>query len=316
MHKSLLLALALLPFSLLPLASAAEKSFPKKDPVFTYVEPKGWTTEVDKKDGSISVGSEDGNVAVNFTTVPAEATMEAFASMLPAMVNTLKDAKLVENVKEHTEDGITGYTATYSGKIKGVPVVSIYMLLKGGKDRAVLGNVLVGNPAKLPEADSKAMESFMNSMHGVGQGESFPLENPVFTFVTPPNWKKEVDKKDDSISLNSEDGRISVNFGVADTAATMEVFETMLPAMTKTLEDATVAQKPKEESEDGIDGFTATYTGKIQGKPVVVVFTLMKGGKNRSIVGNVIAENPKTLPKEDDEAMGNFMKSIKGIGQK
>src|SRR3954452_19272304 len=89
MKTSLSLLLGLLTVGLLPLSSAAEKSYPAKNPVFTYVAPANWTTEIDKKDGSISINSEDGMISANFTTVPVEASMDAFKAMLPAMVKTL-----------------------------------------------------------------------------------------------------------------------------------------------------------------------------------------------------------------------------------
>lgn len=46
------------------------------------------------------------------------------------------------------------------------------------------------------------------------------------------------------------------------------------------------------------------------------IFVLFKGGADRAILGNIVVSDPGTLPKEDDEAIGNFMKSLKGVAAK
>ncbi len=138
----------------------------------------------------------------------------------------------------------------------------------------------------------------------------------MLKFVAPENWKTEVDKKDGSIAVNSPDGRVSVNFGEVPVAASLELFEKMLPEMIKVLKEATVAEKAKEHSEDGLTGFTATYIGKIEDKPAMCIFVLFKGGNDRAILGNIVVSDPASLPKEDDEAIGNLMKSLKGVAAK
>ena len=137
----------------------------------------------------------------------------------------------------------------------------------------------------------------------------------MLSYVTPEKWKTAVDPKDGSISMNSADERISVNFGEVPGAASMEMFEQMLPAMTKVLKDPVVAQEAKELTEDGLSGFTATYAGKIGGKATVCIFVLFKDGKERSILGNMIMSEPQTLPKEDNDAFEKFMKSMKGVAK-
>ena len=164
---SLLLALVFLP--LLSPASAAEKTFPKKNAVISFAMPEGWKMEVDKKDGSISINAPDGRISVNFAEVPIEATMEIFEQMLPEMVKALKDAAEAEKPKEKTEDGLTGYTATYAGKIEGQTAVCIFVLFKGGKDRSILGNIIVGDPGTLPKESNEALEAFMKSLKGVAR---------------------------------------------------------------------------------------------------------------------------------------------------
>ena len=169
MKKTLRLALALLATSFLPLASAGEGSFPAKNPVLKYVAPEKWTTEVDKKDGSVSINSPDGRVSVNFGEVPTEASMELFEQMLPEMAKVLTDATITDKAKEHTEDGLTGYTATYAGKIEDKPAIVIFVLFKGGKERAILGNVVVSDPGTLAKEVNEAIGAFMKSLKGAAQ---------------------------------------------------------------------------------------------------------------------------------------------------
>ncbi len=170
MKKTICLLTSLLAFPFLSLTSAAEKSFPAKDPVLHYVAPDGWKTETDAKDGSISINSEDGRISVNFAALPVEATMDIFEKMLPDMVKALGEgATVVDKPKEHSEDGLTGYTTTYAAKIEGKPAMCIMVLFKGGEDRAVLGNVVVLEPETLSKEDGEALGGFMKSMKGVAK---------------------------------------------------------------------------------------------------------------------------------------------------
>ncbi len=77
--------------------------------------------------------------------------------------------------------------------------------------------------------------------------KTFPKKNPVITYDVPKGWKQEVDKKDGSISINAPDGRISVNFGEVPVAASMELFEKMLPEMVKALKDAAEAENRRRK---------------------------------------------------------------------
>ncbi len=167
--RALRLAIALLASAFIPLAAAGEQTFPAKDPIMKFVAPAGWATEVDKKDGSIAINSKDGRVSVNFGEVPAAASMTLFKRMLPEMVKVLKDATAVEEAKEHTEDGLSGFTATYIGQIEDKPAMCIFVLFKAGGNRAVLGNVVVEDPGTLPKEDDEAIEVFMKSLVGTAQ---------------------------------------------------------------------------------------------------------------------------------------------------
>ncbi len=149
---------------LLSLSTAGEKTFPAKNPVLSFVAPDSWKTEVDKKDGSIAVNAPDGRISVNFAEVPVEANMEVFEQMLPEMVKVLKDAVVAEKAKEHTEDGLTGYMATYAGTIEGQKAVCIFVLFKGGKSRSILGNIIVGDPGTLSKENNDALEALMKSL--------------------------------------------------------------------------------------------------------------------------------------------------------
>ena len=169
MKKTICLLTALLTLPFLTPASAGDKAYPKKDPVLTYSVPEGWETEVDEKDGSIAVNAKSGLISVNFAEVPVEASMEIFEKLLPDMLKELEGATVVDKPKEHTEDGLTGFTATYAAKIEGKPAMCIFILFKGGKDRAVLGNIVVSDPEKLPKEDSEALGKFMQSMKGAAK---------------------------------------------------------------------------------------------------------------------------------------------------
>ncbi len=308
-------------FLSIPFTTATAKSFPEKDPVLSYTAPENWTSTV-AKNGNLAINSQNERVSVNFAEVSTAASMEVFEQMLPAMVKIFTDPVEVEKPKVHTEAGLTGFTATYTGKIEGNPALIIFVLFEGGKKRAVLGNMILGDPQTLPKKDDEAFKEFMNSLKGASKSadktagkmpvSSYPSKRPVLSYVVPGNWTSEVDSEDGSISINSENERISVNFTEAPATANMEVFEEMLPAMVEDLEDHVVAKKPEEHTEDGLTGYTATYAGKVEGKPVVAIFVLFKAGKDRSILGNMILAEPETLPKEDSEAFDGFMKSLKG----
>ena len=128
--------------------------------------PDGWKPETDK-DGAVSINSPDGRVSINFVIVPVEASLEIFEKMLPDMVKALGEgAAQVDKPKEHTEDGLTGFTATYSAKIEGKPATAFLVLFKGGKDRAVLANMIVSDPDTLPKEVGAGMDKFMSSLKG------------------------------------------------------------------------------------------------------------------------------------------------------
>jgi len=143
--------------------------------------------------------------------------------------------------------------------------------------------------------------------------KTFPAKTPVLKYVVPEKWTTEVDPADGSVSINSDDERVSINFGETESEATMEIFKVMLPAMVKEFKDAKEVDAPKELTSDGLTGFTSTYTGTVEDSPVVINMVLFKGGKGRSIIANFILENPSTLPKEQGEKFAAFMKSLKGI---
>ena len=169
MKKTLCLFTAILALPFLSPASAADKGFPEKDPVLTYAMPDGWKAEVDAKDGSISINSPDGRISVNFVAVPVEASMDVFEKMLPEMLKALGETTVVDKPKEHSEDGLTGYTGTYAAKIEGKPAMAILVLFKGGKDRAILGNFIVAEPETLSKEDNEAFAKFMQSMKGAAK---------------------------------------------------------------------------------------------------------------------------------------------------
>jgi len=181
--------------------------------------------------------------------------------------------------------------------------------------------MILSEPETLPKEDSEGFLSFMKSLKtadktagkpgGNTTASAYPPKRPVISYELPTTWTSETDKDDGSISINSTDERVSVNFAEVPATATMEIFEQMLPDMIKDLGKAVVAKKPEEHTEDGLSGFTATYAGTADDKPVTAIFVLFKAGKDRSILGNLLLLEPTTLPKEDGEAFGDFMKSLK-----
>jgi hypothetical protein len=166
MKKTFYLFTSLIAFPFLSLTSAAEKSFPEKDSVLKYEIPAKWKTEANEKDGSFAMESADGRIAVHFAPVPIEASLEVFEKILPDMLKELKDATVVDKAKEHTEDGLTGYTATYAAKLDDKAALCIFVLFKGEREKAVLGTIFVGEPETLSKEDNEAFASFMKSMKG------------------------------------------------------------------------------------------------------------------------------------------------------
>jgi hypothetical protein len=167
MKRTLCLIAGLLTLSLLPASAADEKTYPAKNPVLKYEMPAKWTSEVDPADGSISINSDDERISVNFAELAVDATMEVFKEMVPAMAKELKDAKEVEAAKEQTEDGLTGYTTGYIGTIEGNQAMMIMILFKGGKERAILGNVVMMDPATMPKEQGEKFAAFMKSLQGI-----------------------------------------------------------------------------------------------------------------------------------------------------
>ncbi len=322
MKTALRLITGLLAFPLLTLAAAEVASFPKNDPVLTYEAPEKWKTEVDKEGGT-AITSADGRISVNFAVTPVEASMEVFKEILPAMVKTLDEPVEAKKPEEHTEDGLTGYSATYTAKVEGKPASCIFVLFKGGKERSVLSCIVVSDPGSLPKEDGEAMGKLMNSMKAAaakdaGKAEaakSFPVKKPIITYVAPAKWTSETDKEDGSLAINSDSERISVNFAEVPMTASVESLEKLLPEMIKDIDEATVSKKPAEHTEGGLTGYSATYTAKIDDKPAVCIFVLFKGEKDRSVLGCFVVGEPASLSKEDNEAMSAFMGSLKAAGK-
>ena len=169
MKRALCLFAGLLTLSILTASGADETTFPAKTPVLKYVVPEKWTTEVDPKDGSISINSDDQRVSINFGETEAEASMEIFKIMLPAMVKEFKDAKEVDPPKEMTADGLTGFTSTYTGTVDDSPVVINMVLFKAGKDRSIIANFILENPSTLPKEQGEKFAAFMKSLQGIAK---------------------------------------------------------------------------------------------------------------------------------------------------
>jgi hypothetical protein len=165
MKKTLCLFTALIAFPFLSPVTAGEKPFPTKNPVLKFEVPEKWKTESDK-DGSFAMESADGRIAIHFAPVPVEASLEVFEKILPDMLKDLKDATVVDKAKEHTEDGLTGYTATYAAKIEGKAAMCIFVLFKGEKEQSVLGTIFVEEPETLSKEDNAEFGAFMKSMKG------------------------------------------------------------------------------------------------------------------------------------------------------
>jgi hypothetical protein len=169
MKRALCLLAGILTLSLLPASAADQKTFPAKNPVLKFEAPDKWVTEVDSKDGSVSVTSPDDRISVNFAEVPVDASMEVFKEMVPAMVKELKDAKEVEPAKEQTEDGLTGYVTAYVGTSDGNTAMMMCILFKGGKERSILGNVVMMDPATMPKEQGEKFAALMKSLKGIDE---------------------------------------------------------------------------------------------------------------------------------------------------
>lgn len=332
MNTKLLLLTGIISFPFLPLTTAFAESFPKKNPVISYEAPENWKSAVNEN-GILLLTSKDERVAVSFSGVKTTATMEEFEGMLPAMLKILQEPVEAQKPNEHTEGGLTGYTATYTGKIENKPAVVMFVLFQGGENHSVAGTMILDNPESLPKNDNEEFGALMHSLKaaeksdekpakekkpvgkpaGAGKATagSYPKKHPVISYEVPENWTSEVDKDDGNISINSDDERVSVNFAEVPAEATMESFKEMLPEMIKELKKPVAVKEAEEHTEDGLTGFTATYSGKVEGKPVTAIFVLFKAGKERSILGNMILEEPETMPKEVGAAFGAFMHSLK-----
>ena len=151
----------------LAVAGADEKTYPANAPVLKYEMPASWTSEVDPASGSVSIGSEDGLISVNFTEVHVEATMELFKTMAPEMTKVFKGTEEVDKAKEQTSEGLTGFSASYTGMVEGSRVIMIIVLFKAGKDRSILGNFVLEKAAKLSKEQREKFEGFMKSLKGV-----------------------------------------------------------------------------------------------------------------------------------------------------
>lgn len=169
MKLALCLLVGLLSLSSLPTASAADKTYPEKDPVLKFTVPEKWTFEVDEKDGSIAINSDDGRISVNFAAVPVEATMETFKELIPDMIKELKEAKVAEEAKEQTSDGLTGFSATYTAKVEDSPALFNFVMFKAGKERAILGNFVMADPATMPKEQGEKFQAFMKSLKGINE---------------------------------------------------------------------------------------------------------------------------------------------------
>lgn len=325
MKHTLCLITGLFALSLLPLMAAEPSVFPKKNPVFSYEAPAKWKTEVDAKDGTTAINSPDGRISVNLAEVPVAASMEVFEKMLPDMIKDLDEPVVTQKPKEHTEDGLTGYAASYTAKIEGKPAMCMFALFKGDDKHSVLSCIVVGEPETLPEEDNQAMATFMKSWKGAAAdgGEkaeaddnkeapaAFPAKKPLVAFTAPEKWTSDIDDDNGSLSLTSKSERVSVNLVEVPLEASLETLEKMLPEVIKSLDEPVIGQKPAEHTEDGLTGYSATYTAKIDDKPAACNFVLFKGTKDRSVFVSFVVGEPESLPKEDEEALSGFMNSLK-----
>lgn len=169
MKHTLCLIAGLLTLSLLPASAADEKTYPAKDPILKYEVPAKWTTEVDPKDGDIAITSDDERIAVNIVELPVAASVEMIETLVPDMVKEFENPKLVEAAKEQTADGLTGYVVTYTATSDGSPMVINMVLFKAGKERSVLANFVLDNPATMPKEQNEKFAAFMKSLQGLAK---------------------------------------------------------------------------------------------------------------------------------------------------
>ncbi|MCX6849953.1 MAG: 16S rRNA (cytosine(1402)-N(4))-methyltransferase, partial [Verrucomicrobia bacterium] len=97
--------------------------------------------------------------------------------------------------------------------------------------------------------------------------------------------------------------------------ATMELCKRMEQKMVKRLQDAKEVHPAKEQASDGLGGYTASYTGSVDGRQANMTVILFKDGKNRSILGVVFMADHATMPKEQNEKLEAFMKSLKSTAK-
>jgi hypothetical protein len=149
-----------------PSVTLAQQSFPKKKPVLTYQLPADWKVKFNAN-GSVTFTSADGRIGGVICEMPAEATMDLFKDILPAMVKDIQDTEVVEKASELTWDRLPGFTANYSAKIYDKPASCMFMLFKGDKKHSVLINLFVSDPETLPEEDVAAEKKFGSSLKAI-----------------------------------------------------------------------------------------------------------------------------------------------------
>ncbi len=149
-----------------------------------------------------------------------------------------------------------------------------------------------------------------------GEKRSFPPKSPVLNYELPEGWEAKAGEKDESVTLGPKSGRVSIHLGVVPVAASLEVFEKMLPELVKAMgTDAKQTEKPEAHNEDGLDGFIAEYSVTVGGKPAKAAFALLKGGAETSVLATLLVLEPDTLPDADDEALEKFEESVKGAAK-
>lgn len=169
MKHTLCLIAGLFTLSFLSASAADEKTYPAKNPILKYEVPAKWTTEVDPADGDISIASDDERIAVSIVELPVAASVEMIESLVPDMVKEFENTKLVEAAKEQTADGLTGYVVTYAGTSDGSPVLINMVLFKAGKERSVLANFVLDNPATISKEQNEKFAAFMKSLQGLAK---------------------------------------------------------------------------------------------------------------------------------------------------
>ncbi len=169
MKKSLGFIFGLLTLPLLSLSQAGEGTFPQKDAILKFTVPENWASELDKDDGQLTLTTKDDRVAVNFTPIAVEATLEVFEKILPDAIKAVKGAVLEEKPKAHTEDGLSGFIASYKCELEGKPAMLMVSLFKGDKDHSVFATIIVSEPQTVPEAELTELQTFMKSLKPAGK---------------------------------------------------------------------------------------------------------------------------------------------------